>query len=118
MVAEAGQSQGGSVGRCERAQEGTGGAMGGGDALTHPTPRTLPTGRTTGHAGRQIVHRGGAGHGTPSEPRRGHTEPPQGTTGAQGGRRYLLIWKTHPQPPQKPTQPRRQSEGVTAHPQP
>ena len=88
MVAEAGQSQGGSVGRCERAQEGTGGAMGGGDALTHPTPRTLPTGRTTGHAGRQIVRRGGAGHGTPSEPRRGHTEPPQGTTGAQGERRY------------------------------
>lgn len=121
MVAEAGQSQGGSAGRCERAQEGTGGAIGGMDALTHPTPHTLPTdatGRTTGHAGRQIVRRGGAGHGTPSEPRRGHTEPPQGTTGAQGGRRYLLIWKTHPQPPQKPTQPRRLSEGVTAHPQP
>ena len=55
MVAEAGQSQGESVGRCERAQEGTGGAISGGDALTHPTPHTLPTGRTTGHAGRQIV---------------------------------------------------------------
>ena len=84
-------SQGESVGRCERAQEGTGGAMGGRDALTNPTPHTLPTeatGRTIGHAGRQIVRRGGAGHGTPSEPRRGHTEPPQGTTGAQGGRRY------------------------------
>ena len=102
MVAEAGQSQGGSVGRCERAQEGTGGAIGGGDALTHPTPHTLSTeatGCTTGHAGRQIARRGGAGRGTPSEPRRGRTEPPQGTTGAQGVRRYLLIWKTHPQPP-------------------
>ena len=85
---------GGSVGRCERAQEGTGGAMGSGDALTRTTPHKLPTeatGRTTGHAGRQIVRRGGAGHGTPPEPRRGHTEPPQGTTGAHGGRRYLLI---------------------------
>ena len=52
---------GGSVGRCERAQEGTGGAMGSGDALTRTTPHTLPTeatGRTTGHAGRQTVRKG------------------------------------------------------------
>ena len=58
--------------------------------------------------------------GYPGHPHATHSpsDAPQGTTGAQGGRRYLLIWKTHPQPPQKPTQPRRRSEGVTAHPQP
>ena len=76
MVAEAGQSQGVSVGRCERAQEGTGGAMGGGDALTHPTPHTLPT-EATGCRTHSAQGRG--------DTRSNHTpqDAPQAT---QGGR--------------------------------
>ena len=89
------------MGRCERAQEGTGGAMGGGDALTHPTPHTLPTeatGRATGHAGRQIVRRGGAGRCKPSEPRRGRTDAPQSAKRGEG-HSYPPTAPREPQPP-------------------
>ena len=116
MVAEAGQSQGGSAGRCERAQEGTGGAMGGGDALAHPTPHTLPTGRTTGHAGR---HRVRSIHPP-------HTMPTEGAQMAHRARSVARGTVTHP-PRQDEPQPHRMSRrrcaaylygyGSTAHPQ-